>query len=169
MVTSRWARIENATVIEVTNIDPQGRFHPALIWVACTDKTRSGMHCVNGLFTTPSRTPVEDAAQIAAVRYQHETAGITVNGVRIDTHRDSQALITAAALSAVIDPAYVCIWKALNGPIELTATQLIGIATAVRAHVQASFDRECELLAALANGTYTVDMLDHGWPAAQGA
>lgn len=156
-------------MVEVTNVDPQGRFHPSLIWVACTMDTRSGMHYADGRFTVPPITLEGHAAHIAAVRFEHETAGITVDGVSIDTHRDSQALITAAALSAVIDPTYVCIWKALNGPVELTATQLIGIATAVRAHVQASFDREFELLAALSAGTYTVDMLDHGWPAAQGA
>jgi hypothetical protein len=169
MVMSMWARIENATVAEVTNIDPQGRFHPSLIWMACPDNTRSGMQYMNGVFTVKRGAPVDHAAQIAAMRYQHETAGITVNGVSIDTNRDSQALVTAAALSAVIDPAYVCVWKALNGPVKLTGAQLIDIATAVRAHVQASFDREFQLLAAVAEGTYTADMLDHGWPAAQGA
>ncbi|MGS0736166.1 DUF4376 domain-containing protein [Pseudomonas sp. GG8] len=103
--------------------------------------------------------------QIAAVRYMHETASITVGSVAIDTGRDSQALITGAALSAVIDPEYVCVWKTINGPVELTATQLIGVAAAVRAHVQACFDREGQLLAALAEGAFTVDMLDEGWPA----
>ncbi|SCW97577.1 protein of unknown function [Pseudomonas sp. NFACC15-1] len=126
------------------------------------------MQYADGIFTAKRETPIDHAAHIARVRYQHETAGITVNGVNIDTHRDSQALITAAALSAVIDPTYVCVWKALSGPVTLTATQLIDIATAVRTHVQASFDRECQLLTALAEGTYKVDMLDHGWPAAQG-
>jgi hypothetical protein len=169
MVMSMWARIENATVAEVTNIDPQGRFHPSLIWVACPDSTRSGMQYADGLFTVRPLAPADHAAQIAVVRYLHETAGITVNGVSIDTNRDSQALITAAALSAVINPTYVCTWKALSGPVELTAAQLINIAAAVRAHVQASFDRECQLLEALAEDTYTVDMLDHGWPATQGA
>ncbi|WP_218190016.1 MULTISPECIES: DUF4376 domain-containing protein [unclassified Pseudomonas] len=168
MVTSTWARIENATVAEVTNIDPQDRFPPSLVWITCPDDTRPGMQYADGIFTAKRETPIDHAAHIARVRYQHETAGITVNGVNIDTHRDSQALITAAALSAVIDPTYVCVWKALSGPVTLTATQLIDIATAVRTHVQASFDRECQLLTALAEGTYKVDMLDHGWPAAQG-
>lgn len=168
MVTSMWARIENATVAEVTNIDPQGRFHPALVWVACSGDTLPGMQYINGKFAEKHQTPIDHAAQIASVRYQHETAGITVDGVNIDTNRESQALITAAALSAVMDPTYVCIWKALSGPVTLTAAQIINIASAVRAHVQACFDRECQLLTALAEGTYTVDLLDHGWPAIQG-
>lgn len=28
-----WARIENDTVKEITNIDPAGRFHSSLVWV----------------------------------------------------------------------------------------------------------------------------------------
>ncbi|WP_225923563.1 DUF4376 domain-containing protein [Pseudomonas marvdashtae] len=127
------------------------------------------MQYTDGIFTEKHEAPIDHAAQIASVRYQHETAGITVNAVSIDTTRDSQALITAAALSAVIDPTYLCVWKALNGPVTLTAAQIIEIATAIRAHVQACFDRECQLLKALAEGTYTADMLDHGWPAVQGA
>jgi len=111
-------------------------------------------------------TPEPTAADvIAATRYGHETAGITVSGVPIDTGRDSQALIAGAALSAVIDNTYVCTWKTVNGPVSLTATQLIGIATAVRAHVQACFDRESVLLAAVADKTYTDAMLAEGWPA----
>jgi hypothetical protein len=163
-----WARIEDATVAEVTKIAPQDRFHPSLIWVLCSDETQPGMRYIDGVFTMPPQVPVNHSAQIAAVRFQHETAGITVNGVSIDTNRDSQALITAAALSAVLDPTYVCTWKALNGPVELTAAQLLDVAAAVRTHVQASFDRECQLLAALAEGTYTTNMLDQGWPAAPG-
>lgn len=27
-----WARIENGTVVEITEIDPAGRFHPSLQW-----------------------------------------------------------------------------------------------------------------------------------------
>ncbi|TWC18656.1 uncharacterized protein DUF4376 [Pseudomonas sp. SJZ085] len=169
MVMSMWARIENATVAEVTDIDPQDRFPPSLIWTTCPGDTLPGMQYVEGRFTINPTAPIDHAVKIAAVRYQHEIAGITVNGIRIDTHRDSQALITAAALSAVLDPTYACVWKALSGPVKLTAAQLIDIATAVRTHVQASFDRECQLLTALAEGTYTVDMLEHGWPSAQGA
>lgn len=169
MVTSMWARIENATVAEMTSIDPQDRFPPSLNWIACPDDTQPGMQYADGLFTVKPKTPIDLAAQIASRRYQHETAGITANSVNIDTSRDSQALITAAALSAVMDPTYVCVWKALNGPVTLTAAQIIEIATAVRAHVQVCFDRECQLLTALTEGTYTVDMLDHGWPAIQEA
>ncbi len=103
-------------------------------------------------------------ALIASIRYDHEKAGINVNGIRIDTDRESQALITGAAISAMLDSSYVCTWKSADGPVQLTAVQLIGIATAVRTHVQACFDRECELLAAVADATFTETMLADGWP-----
>ena len=37
-----WARIENNTVAELTDIDPTGRFNPALIWVPCPTGTSLG-------------------------------------------------------------------------------------------------------------------------------
>ena len=102
--------------------------------------------------------------RIAARRYEAEVGGITLNGVLIDTDDRSKLLINGAALGATIDPAYVMQWKTPGGFIELTAQQVIGIARAVRAHVQACFDREAELLAALDAGTLTDDMLEQGWP-----
>jgi hypothetical protein len=104
-------------------------------------------------------------ARISSSRYDAETAGITVNGMFIDTGRDSQALITGAALSAMIDPGYVCNWKTSEGFVQLDAQALIAIAQAIRAHVQACFDREAVLLTALDNGSFVEDMLNGGWPA----
>lgn len=102
--------------------------------------------------------------RIAARRYQVEIAGITLNGAHIDTGRDSQGLIAGAALAAVLDGQYSVRWKTADGFIELTAEQILGVASAVRAHVQACFDREAELLAALQDGSYEAAMLDEGWP-----
>lgn len=84
-------------------------------------------------------------AEIAAARYEQEIAGVVLNGVTVRTDRESQALITGAALKAMQDPDYSCKWKAQNGFIELSAAEIIAIADAVRAHVQAAFDREADL------------------------
>jgi len=99
-----------------------------------------------------------------ARRWKAETAGVTVNGTSIDTGRDSQALITGAAVSAMLDPGYSVRWKTPAGFIDLEGQQIIDMATAVRAHVQAAFDREAELLEALADSTFTEVMLEEGWP-----
>lgn len=86
-------------------------------------------------------------ASIAAARYAAETAGTTVNGVMIDTGRDSQALITGAALAAMLDEGYSLNWKTVDGFIHLSAPEIIAVAQAVREHVQTCFDREGELVA----------------------
>lgn len=116
------------------------------------------------IIPAPEPEPVDWAAVIAGHRYAAETAGITITGMSVDTGRDSQALITGAALAAMLDPAYTCQWKTARGFVELGAEQIISVASAVRAHVQACFDREAELLAALDAGEFTPEMLQEGWP-----
>lgn len=103
-------------------------------------------------------------AIIAARRYGAEVGGITLNGVHIDTDDRSKLLINGAALEATFDPAYTMQWKTPAGFVELNGAQVIGIARAVRAHIQACFGREAELLAALEAGTFTEEMLEQGWP-----
>lgn len=108
---------------------------------------------------------VDPRVLIAERRYLAETAGITVNGMALPTDRDSQALVTGAALAAWMDQDYACQWKTADGFVALAAQQIIALASAMRAHVQACFDREAALLDALAAGTYTDEQLDQGWPA----
>ena len=103
-------------------------------------------------------------SKIAARRWQAETSGININGLTVETDDRSKLLINGAALEATIDPEYVMQWKTSNGFVELTGGQVIGVARAVRAHVQACFDREAELLAELEAGRLTDDMLEQGWP-----
>nr|WP_274706284.1 hypothetical protein [Pseudomonas sp. S11A4] len=57
--------------------------------------------------------------------------------MQIETTRDSQALIASTGLSAVLDPEYRCNFKTVTGFVEIGAAQIIEIAKAVRAHVQA--------------------------------
>lgn len=101
---------------------------------------------------------------IAQRRYQAETAGISVGGMQVDTGRDSQGLINGAALSAFMDDTYTCNWKTADGFVKLDAKTILAVARAVRSHVQACFDREAELAATVAAGTYKPEMLDQGWP-----
>lgn len=104
------------------------------------------------------------ADQIAARRFQVETGGVTVEGVQINTERDSQSLLTGAAFAASLDPGYHTKWKAATGFVDLTGEQILGIASQVRAFVQACFNREAELLGAVADGSITAQMLEEGWP-----
>lgn len=97
--------------------------------------------------------------EIAAARYEAETAGTTINGITIDTGRDSQALITGAAVAAMLDDDYSLNWKTTAGFIHLSAPEIIAVAQAVRAHVQSCFDREGELVA-LVDAAQTSEELD---------
>lgn len=114
----------------------------------------------------PAPEPAPDwPALIAARRYQVETGGVTVEGIPVNTERDSQALMTGAAFAASLDPEYRIKWKASTGFVELNRDQVIGLASEVRAFVQACFNREAELLGFVADGSITAEMLEEGWPA----
>ena len=114
----------------------------------------------------PEPVPAPDwPALIAARRYQVETGGVTVEGIPVNTERDSQALMTGAAFAASLDPNYRIKWKAATGFVELNRDQVIGLASEVRAFVQACFNREAELLGFVADDSITAEMLEEGWPA----
>jgi len=112
-----------------------------------------------------SAIAAEWAGRIAARRFQAETGGVIVEGIQVNTERDSQSLLTGAAFAASLDPGYHIKWKAATGFVDLTGEQILGIASQVRAFVQACFSREAELLGAVADGSITVQMLEEGWPA----
>jgi hypothetical protein len=89
--------------------------------------------------------------EIARSRYEEETSGIEIDGYNINTDRESQSLITAAAFTASLDPAYICRWKTKNGFVTLDANTIIQIATAVRNHVQECFNKEDTLTTQIDN------------------
>ena len=155
--------IENGVVantIEVESLD----FLPGLVEAA---EGSIGDLYIDGQFVKPeppAKTTEEIQQDIASRRYDEETAGIDLMGIHIDTGRDSQALITGATVQAMLDPNYSLRWKTVAGFVDLTAEQIIAVATAARGHVQACFNREAELLEALEAGTFTPEMLEEGWP-----
>lgn len=88
-------------------------------------------------------------ARAAAIRFVHETGGLTIGDTAIDTARDSQALITGAytaAKNGVLDSVD---FKAVSGWATLTGEQIIAIGEAVAVFVQACFSREMALSAAI--------------------
>lgn len=106
---------------------------------------------------------------VAARRYMAETGGVTVADVPIDTSRASQALIAAAALQATLDANGSIRWKAADGAFHtLDAATILNVATAVRAHVQAAFDREAALVEAIAAASDLANLraidIEAGWP-----
>lgn len=98
-------------------------------------------------------------AEIAAARYDYEIAGVIINGVHITTDREDQAMITAVALSAVVDQTYTTVWKGADGYLTLNAAEILAMARIVGAHVEAAFAEE-KRLAALIDAAQTQEDLD---------
>jgi len=96
-------------------------------------------------------------AYLADARWRAETGGLTLpDGTVIKTDRESQALLTAAAFSAMVDPETTIMWKGTNGWIALTPQEVLQIAGLVRQHVQACFSRE-HVLAELVDKATTIE------------
>lgn len=142
-----------------TNIDEEAVGVLAVITRAEFDKARA-----DELAARATRHYSETVASIAERRWRNEVAGTTLNGLRIETDRTAVAMVTSAALAASLDPSYSVRWKSADGFMTLDAQQVLGLAQLIRAHVQACFDREADLLDALEAGTYEPEMMDDGWP-----
>ena len=112
--------------------------------------------------TVQALAAAERRAGIKARRDRAIAAGITLGGIGFATDDVSQQRIMGAALAALIDPEYSVAWKTAGGFVTLDAATILAAAQAVRAHVQACFDHEAALLAALEAGQ-AIDT-ESGWP-----
>ena len=103
--------------------------------------------------------------RLALRRYDAEVGGVTVGGAPIATDRESQAKLIAARILAKEDAGYTLNWKTLAGFQSLNSTQIIAVADAVASHVQACFNNEATLSAAIdaAQDPDSVNV-DTGWP-----
>lgn len=117
----------------------------------------------NQWLPSPPPSLEETFEAIRLRRDQAIAAGTTVAGIPVQTDETSQTRIMGAAVAAMLDPDYSVQWKTADGTfVTLSAAQVIGIASAVRAHVQACFDCEAVLRAAVIAGEpYDIEA---GWP-----
>lgn len=108
-------------------------------------------------------------SELAALRYQHETAGITFSNATIETNRESQALITGAWSFSQLNPAVLIDWKGVTGWVQIDAATISAIAGAVAAHVQSCFSTErvhAEAISALETSEAVSEYdITAGWPA----
>lgn len=135
------------------------------LWVRLISET-DGVWVIDGAgnISKKASAGADPYMAIAAARYDREMAGLKISGMLIDTSDRSKTLINGSALKALRDPNYVLRWKTESGFIDLSSTQVMEIADAVSDFVQACFDREDELQAAVMGGFYTASMLAEGWP-----
>lgn len=104
----------------------------------------------SGQWSEPELIPGIDQSVIKALiaekRWLEETSGVTYDGRRYPTDRDSQQVISTMFFMAQLNPAYSVKFKSLDGFVDLDAGKIIGLGQAVLAHVQGAFDREAQLL-----------------------
>lgn len=103
-------------------------------------------------------------AYAAAKRYAIETGGVTIDGVTVDTSRESQTMITGATAYVAANPDATITFKAVSGWVDLTAAQVTAIGAAVGAHVQACFTAEAAVDTAIDAGTITTTSEIDGYP-----
>jgi hypothetical protein len=97
-----------------------------------------------------ARAKAAKASSLSWSRDKAINGGITVSGMAIATDAESRGFITGAAVQAQLDPSYTCQWKTGGAFTTINAAQILAVATAVREHVQAQFDKEAVLLTQLA-------------------
>jgi len=84
-------------------------------------------------------------AEVADKRWRIETGGLTVGGMPVDTSDRTKLLVTGARIRADAEPEAEFRWKAASGVfVTLTSEQIIAIADALAAFVQALFDAESD-------------------------
>jgi len=159
---------QNGTLVEVTQAD-KPTVTDTEIAVPDAAPTLVGGSWVQGWTVRPKTQAEIDEdlkkkkVAIKARRDEAISAGAVINGITVATDDLSQQRITGAALAATVDASTTVKWKLPDDTfVTLDATQIVDIAQAVRTHIQACFDRESELLDALAAGTaYDIEA---GWP-----
>lgn len=80
MVISMWARIDGDRVAEITDQDPQGRFHPSIEWVSCDVSVGVDYRYADGEFfppLPPSPDPAPLGPPQVVTRAQGKAALIT--------------------------------------------------------------------------------------------
>ena len=150
----RYAQILNGQAHWVFESGEKPEFAPNIVLVEVGPEVQEGWRW-DGKKFTPPQSPNEPAeqtleevkaaklAELAEARWREETGGLTLpDGTIVKTDRESQALLTGAALSATLDPGTDIEWKGVNGWVTLTSAQVLEIAAAVRAHIQSAFSRE---------------------------
>lgn len=107
--------------------------------------------------------------QLAALRWEKETAGTTFNSMSFATDPISQTKYVGAVVAAQMSPLLTLKWKLSDGTfVDLDAASITQVAMAVRAHIQACFDREAELIDLIELAVDEEDLnnidITTGWP-----
>lgn len=93
-------------------------------------------------------------------RYGKEIGGLSLNGVTIQTDRESRPNLIAAKITAASDPEYTIVWKTDSGFVPLNAQEITAVADAVRAHVENCFKAELAVTVDISNYATQQEVFD---------
>ncbi len=172
---SVWALIQDGVAVDRTTIDPAGRFHPSLEWVAAPDSVEIGQRFDpdSQTFSSPAPIPVSKAyrlAVLAAERYARESGGVFFRAAAAA----GPALAASDTVSqAKLGNAYQLArdgfwvdgtpWKMQDGSfVALTAADVKALSLKVAGYVAACYAHEAQIAAALVTDLAADVTL--GWP-----
>lgn len=154
---------------EAAKIVPSGATHIVADKAALPTADPATWKIVNGAIQIDAAaTAAGLRAYAAQKRFSVETGGIAVGGVTIRTDRESQATVNGAYAATLMDPNFSTTWKNADGSwSELSAAQIVAVASAVKDHVAASFAAEKAADDAIDAGTITsfAQIDAAAWPA----
>jgi hypothetical protein len=98
---AKWARIQDSKCAEFTEIDPEGRFHPDVVWLQVPDKfveTVNAEYFVTEgvLTTTPQYLYEQLRGKLSVVKWMHIVKGVYFNGEVFATDKDSLQLTSTS-------------------------------------------------------------------------
>lgn len=147
---------------------------PPLEWVDCPDDTTTAWTYADGLVSPPVpsledvyNSRIEELQKLRDGKYRQ---GINFGGVAITLDELTEQRIMGAYVKASSDPNFsISNWRiSANTFIPITNEQVIALGDAVTARLQACFDNEAALSAALAALDSADDIMNFnlqaGWP-----
>lgn len=154
-----WARIEDEKIVEITDHNPEGRFHRAIKWVECPAEAKPGWRYEQGQCLPPRSEPIENLADrkrtdLERARDTAIDAGFThtfgeTNDVVQTRQRDRENL-TGLAVSAQRHTQQNFYFRAKsNATYQLTAEEMLALADAAQAHVSQQYAKSWQLKAQL--------------------
>lgn len=91
-----WALVQDGVVIETTNVDPDGRYHPHLAWLPCgVDVKPNWSHSDEGFLE-----PVGELQTTETLERLWRDAELTTTEWLVSRHRDEQDMQLATTLTA---------------------------------------------------------------------
>ncbi len=128
---------------------------------------------VNGAWIVTDSISLKDVItqkllDLAKIRFEKETAGITINGSLVRTDRESRGTLAEAYIRVQQNPTILIDWKSESGWIQIDKNTVENICDAVGAYVQSCFSNEKNHNTAISALT-TIDAvklydISIGWP-----